>query len=380
MRIKYKIKTIVAFSLLAMLGWACEENEDFLAFEKAPSVITFDGYPAFSADFSVLDQVVIPVNAPGASEIQVIRDISYSAGGSTNNINETLTTLQGPEAELNVPISQIIANPDNVGALGIGSTDLLFQVTENGQTTYRRFSLDFYNPLTVEAPEETFNDSIISVSYAVDAVNAEVAQVQVFLRDTTEGEFSATPLESFTAVEGNIDVTVPSEAIASTEGDIGLRFVVTSADGMTASQTVSIEVLPVPLDDATEVILEANGNTLDFSAQDTVATGGDLQLLVMDDDDELQLAALGGSDFILAEEGFDFEGASFQDLRDTYMEGTPQTELEDIGNLPSNQVLIVRLADAAAGSASEYAAVQVGNLVRGFDIGDSELSLLYRTR
>ena len=380
MNIKHRFKTVLSFSLLALLGWACEENEDLLPFEKASSEITFADYPAFAADFSVLDQVVIPVSAPGASEIQVIREISYTPEGQSNAtvINESLMTLNGPEATLETSIADIIDNPAGLSATEIPTTDLLFQVSENGQTTYRKFSLDFYNPLTVEAPEETFNDSTITVSYVLDAVNAEVAQVQVFLRDTTDGEFSSTPLQTFTTAENSIEFTVPAEMVTAPGADIGMRFVVTAASGLTASQTVSIDVLPIPLDAATEVVLEAGGNAIDFSAQDTVATGGDLQLSVMGN--QLQLQALGGSDFVLAGEDFDFAAASFQDLRDAYAEGTAQTLINDLSDLPTGQVLVVRLADAEAGSADEYAVVSIGALVRGFDVEDSELSLTYRVR
>lgn len=378
MNITNQYKFIVALALLAVAGWSCEENEDFLPFEQAESDITFEDYPDYTADFSLLDEVVIPVSAPGASEIQVIREITYSANDATQNINETLTTLSGPDATLQVPISEVVANPDNVDAGSIGSTDLLFQVTVDGQTTYRRFSLDFYNPLTVEAPEESFNDSTISVSYEVDVMNASISQVEVFLRDTTEGDFSDMPLETFTTAEDSLEIMIPGEDVVAPGGDIGLQFVVTSADGSTATQTVSIDVLPIPLEDPVTVVLEADGNAIDFSEQDTVAMGGDLAVMVMGS--QLQLQALDGSDFVLADEGFDFEGASFQDVRDAYMDGTPQSVVGNLSELPTGQVLIVRLADATAGAADEYAVVQLGDLVRGFDVEDSELSVQYRVR
>ena len=369
---------MMALLLLAVAAWACEENEDFLAFEQAASEISFEGYPAYTADFSVLDDVVIPVSAPGADEIQVIREISYSADGATQNINETLTTLSGPEATLNVPLSQVIANPDNVAAANISSTDLLFQVNVNGQTTYRRFSLDFFNPLTVEAPEETFNDSTITVSYTVDTENAGLGQVEVFLREQADGEFSTTPLETFTTTEGSLEIAVPVESVTMPGSDIGLQFVVSSTAGASASQTLSIDVLPIPLEDPVAVVLEADGNAIDFSEEDTVASGGDLQLITAGS--QLQLQALGGSDFVLAEQDFDFAAATFQDVRDAYAAATAQDLVENLADLATGQVLIVNLADVAAGSADAYAIVSVGELVRGFDIADSELSLEYRVR
>jgi hypothetical protein len=378
MNIKNRLKSIMALSLLAVAGWACEENDDFLPFEKAPSVITFDGYPGFEAEFSVLDQVVIPVTAPGAAEIQVIREISYTANDNTNNIDQTLVTLSGPEAVLDVPISQVIDNPDNVSATNISSTDLLFQVTENEQTTFRRFSLAFYNPFVVTAPEEAFNDSTLTVSYELQVENANVSDVQVFLRESADGDFSGTPLQTFSNTEGELEIMVPAEAIVATGGDIGLRFVATSAGGLTATETVSIDVVPITLETSGEATLEVGGNAIDFSAQDTVASGGDLRLIA--DGDELQIEALGGSDFVLAPAGLSFDDATYQDLRDAYMASTAQTELEDIANLPTDQLLIVSLADVAEGSADRYAVVRVGQLVRGFEIGDSELALFYRSR
>ncbi len=378
MNITNQYKLIIALALLAIVGWSCEENEDFLPFEQAESDITFEGYPAYGADFSLLDNVVIPVSAPGASEIQVIREISYSANDVTQNINETLTTLSGPDATLQVSIADIVANPDNVEAANVGSTDLLFQVSVNGQTSYRRFSLDFYNPLSVDAPEETFNDSTIRVKYEVDLVNASLSEVEVFFRDTKDGEFSSTPLETFTTSEDSLDIVVPSEAVVAPGGDIGLRFVATTADGISATQTLSIDALSIPLADPVDLALEADGNAIDFSAGDTVATGGDLAVSVVGS--QLQLEALGGSDFILVEEGFDFAGASFQDVRDAYTEGTPQSVVGNLSNVATGQVLIVRLADATAGSADEYALVQLGELIRGFDVEDSQLSVQYRVR
>jgi len=371
-------KFVVALGLMALIGWGCEENEDFLPFEQAESNITFEGYPAYTADFSLLDEVVIPVSAPGASEIQVVRDISYSANDATQSINETLTTLSGPDATLQVPISSIVANPDNVGAAGIGSTDLLFQVDVNGQSSFRRFSLDFYNPLTVVVPEESFNDSTISVSYEVDLVNASLSQVEVFLRESTDGAFSTTPLQTFTTADGELDIVIPAEVAVAPGGDVGLQFVVTSAAGMTTSQTVSVDVLPITLNDPMALVLEADGNAFDFSEEDTVSMDGDISIAVASD--MLQLTTMGGTDFVLAEEGFDFATATFQTARDAYMAGTPQTSIADLTQVPTGQVMVLKLSDAEAGSAGEYAVVQLGELVRGFDIEDSQLSLQYRVR
>ena len=213
------MKNTYILLLIAFVGWgitACEENEDFLNIEKAPSIITFEGFPAFSGTFATTDDIVIPVTATNASEIRVERVVNYNT--EINGVDTALTlvaplaTLNGPEATLNTTWDEVLSTPQEVDLGAINNVSLDFNVAVDGEETFKTFELVFTNPLTLgfteevddeeverAAPTTSFRDSTISIYYNVNSSQTPIETVAFFTKVNESGSFGTTPVQT---VEG----------------------------------------------------------------------------------------------------------------------------------------------------------------------------------
>ena len=411
------MKNTYILFLLAFVGWsitACEENPDYFDVEKAPSIITFEGFPAFSGTFATTDDITIPVTATNAGEIVVERIINYSAGGESKTLEEVLTTLNGPEATLNTSWDEVLATPEGVGLSAISSVQLDFNVTVDGQETFKTFDLAFFSPLTLgfteevdgeeverSAPATSFRDSTFSIYYNINSSQTPIEKVEFFTKVNESGSFSSTPVQTVTVggtslSEQTATFTFPGEDVINTDSVYAVQIVATATNGNTATQVVEIQATEIPFTEEGEFVLRPVGYELapgvtdslnqafDFSqlkvlSSATIAAHPDsVDLIVTANSlsEELTLEAVGGTDFVIADEAFSFEDATYEAARDAFAAGTVVTMF----SLPSDQVVIVRIGDVADTDSERYAVMRVADAVRGFDIDQSEVTIEYRAR
>ena len=415
------MKYIYRILIVAFASWvttACEENPDFFDVEKAPSIITFEGFPGFSGSFATTDDIVIPVTATNAGEIVVERVISYTAGGDPKTIEETLTTLTGPTATLNTTWDAILANPEGVGLGAIDNVQLDFNVTVDGQPTYKTFNLDFSNPITLgfteevdgedvdfAAPATSFRDSTFSVYFNVNTEQTSIEKVDIFTKINESASFGTTPVQTITGGSTNLDkqtvtLTFPGEAAIAPDSSFFVQIVATTTNGKTATRVVEVEASEIPFTEADFFTLRpaayelAAGVTdtlnqaVDFSEQEVISTAtinrnpalADMVLVADTVTQELSLEARGATDFVVASSAFNFTDATYESTRDAFAAGTPVTGLSDITSLPDEQVVIVRIGDVADTFSERYAIMRIVEIARGFSISQSEITILYRAR
>ena len=417
------MKNIYILLLLALAGLgitACEENEDFFDVEKAPSIITFEGFPGFSGTFATTDDIVIPVTATNAGEIVVERVLSYTADDEPRTINEVLTTLSGPEATLETTWDAILATPEEVGLEAISDVSLDFNVTVDGEETFKTFDLEFTNPLTLgfteeidgedverAAPETSFRDSTFLVYYNVNSSQTPIERVEFFAKVNESGTFSDTPLQTVEVGGTDLDeqtatFTFPGEDVISADSVYAIQIIATAVNGNTATEVVEIEATEIPFTEEGEFALRPASYELEEGVTDTLSQAFDFSELAVlsstdiasnpeavdlvataNDDvlsEGLNLEAVGSTDFVVASESFGFDAATYESTRDAFLAGTVVTTLEDVSSLPSDQVVIVRVGDVADTSPKQYAVMRVADVVRGFDINQSEATIAYRAR
>ena len=396
---------------------ACEENPDFFDVQKAPSIITFEGYPAFSGSFATTDDIAIPVTATNAGEIVVDRVIDYTSGGP-KTIEETLTTLTGPTATLNTTWDAILATPEGVGLGAINSVQLKFNVTVDGQSTFKTFDLEFSNPISLgfteevdgedvdfEAPSTSFRDSTFSVYFNVNTAQTPIGKVDIFTKINESASFGTTPVQTITGGSTDLDkqtvnFTFPGEAAIAPDSSFFVQIVATTTNGKTATQVVEVEAVEVPLSEEGEFTLrpatyelkadvtDTLNQAFDFSQLKKLSTAiitafpdsADLVLTADTLVNQLSLEARGATDFVVASSTFSFGGATYEVTRDAFAAGTPVTGLSDITSLPDGQVVIVRIGDIADTFSERYAVMRIANVDRGFDINQSEVIIEYRAR
>ncbi len=397
---------------------SCEENPDFFDVEKAPSIITFEGYPAFSGTFATTDDITIPVTATNAGEIVVERVVTYTVGGDSKTIEETLTTLTGPAATLNTTWDAILATPEGVGLGAIDNVQLDFNVTVDGQPTYKTFDLNFTNPITLgftqevdgedvdfAAPATSFRDSTFSVYFNVNTEQTSIEKVDIFTKINESASFGTTPVQTITGGSTDLDkqivnFTFPGEADIAPDSSFFVQIVATTTNGKTATRVVEVEASEIPFTEADFLTLRpaayelAAGVTdtlnqaVDFSELEVISTAtinrnpalADMVLVADTTAQELSLEARGATDFVVASSTFSFADATYEATRDAFAAGTPVTGLSDITSLPDEQVVIVRIGDVADTSSERYAIMRIIEVARGFSISQSEVTILYRAR
>ncbi len=415
------MKNTYILILSILVGWvitSCEENPDYLDIEKAPSVITFEGYPAFSGSFATTDDIVIPVTATNAGEIVVERVLNYTAGGDPRRLEETLTTLAGPTATLDTSWDAILATPEGVGLGAISSVQLQFNVTVDGQPTYKTFDLDFSNPISLgfteevdgedvdfAAPATSFRDSTFSVYFSVNTEQTAIEKVDIFTKTNSSSVFGTTPVQTITGGSNDLDnqtvnFTFPGEAAIAPDSSFFVQIVATTTNGNMATQVVEVEASEIPFSEEGEFVLrpatyvlEADvtdtlNQAVDFSELEVISTAtitgnpalADMVLVADATAQELSLEARGTTDFVVASDAFSFDGATYEVTRDTFAAGTPVTGLSDITSLPDGQVVIVRIGDVADTFSERYALMRIADVDRGFDINQSEVTIEYRAR
>ena len=415
------MKNTYIIILIVLTGWltsACEENPDFFDVEKAPSIITFEGYPAFFGSFATTDDIVIPVTATNAGEIVVERVVTYTAGDDSRTIEETLTTLTGPTATLNTTWDAILATPEGVGLGAISNVQLDFNVTVDGQPTYKTFDLDFSNPITLgfteevdgedvdfAAPSTSFRDSTFSVYFNVNTEQTPIEKVDIFTKINESASFGTTPVQTVTGGSTDLDkqtvnFTFPGEAAIAPDSSFFVQIVVTTTNGNTATQVVEVEASEIPFTEANFFdlrpasyelaagVTDTLNQAFDFSELEVISTAtinrnpalADMVLVADTVAQELSLEARGATDFVVASNSFSFDGATYEVTRDAFAAGTPVTELNDITSLPDEQVVIVRIGDVADTSSERYAIMRIVEVARGFSISQSEVTILYRAR
>ena len=407
--------------LLLLAGWvitACEENPDYFEVEKAPSVITFEGFPAFSGSFATTDDIAIPVAATNASEIVVARIVNYSVGDEPKTINEVLTTLSGPEATLNTTWDEVLATPEGVGLASISSVQLNFNTTVDGQETFKTFPLEFFSPLTLgfteevdgeevdrAAPITSFRDSVFSVYYNVSASQTPIEKVEFFTKVNESGTFSSAPIQTVAVNDTDLreqtaTFTFPGEDVINPDSVYTVQIVATAANGNTATEVVEVQASEIPLDKEGEFTLRPVGYELapgitdslnqafDFSQLEVLSSATitdnpeliDLTVVADNISEELAFQAAGGTEFVVASDAFSFEDATYEAARDAFATGAIIAELADITSLPSDQVVIVRIGDVSDANSRRYAIMRIANVLRGFDIDQSEVTITYRAR
>ncbi len=407
--------------LLALLGWiatACEENPDFFEVEKAPSIITFEGYPAFSGSFATTDDIAIPVTATNAGEIVVERVVNYTAGGDPKSIEETLTTLTGPTATLNTTWDAILATPEGVGLAAISSVQLNFNVTIGGQSTFKTFDLGFANPISLgftekvddkdvvrAAPTTSFRDSTFSVYFNVNTEQTPIEKVDIFTKINESASFGATPVQTITGGSTDLDkqtvnFTFPGEAAIAPDSSFFVQIVTTTTNGKTATSVVEVEAVEIPFTEEGEFVLrpatyelvagvaDTLSQAVNFSELEVISTAtininpalADMVVVADTIANQLSLEARGATDFVVAGNAFSFGDATYEVTRDAFAAGTPVTVLSDITSLPDGQVVIVRIGDIADTFSERYALMRIADVERGFDVNQSEVAIEYRAR
>ena len=415
MRNTYKVLLLILTTGITM---SCEENPDFFDVEKAPSIITFEGYPAFSGSFATTDDIVIPVTATNAGEIVVERVVTYTVGDDSKTIEEALTTLTGPTATLNTTWDAILATPEGVGLGAIDNVQLDFNVTVGGESTFKTFDLDFSNPITLgfteevdgedverAAPATSFRDSTFSVYFSVNTEQTPIEKVDIFTKINESASFGTTPVQTITGGSTDLDkqtvnFTFPGEDAINADSSFFVQIVATTTNGKTATRVVEVEASEIPFTEEGEFVLRpatyglAAGVTdtlnqaVDFSELEVITTAtinrnpalADMVLIADTVAQELSLEARGATDFVVASNAFSFAGATYEAARDAFAAGTPVTELNDITSLPDGQVVIVRIGDVEDTFSERYAVMRIADIDRGFDINQSEVTIEYRAR
>lgn len=415
------MKNTCIITLIAVAGWfatACEENPDFFEVEKAPSIITFEGYPAFSGSFATTDDITIPVTATNAGEIVVERVVDYNVGGDSKTVKEVLTTLTGPQATLNTTWDAILATPEGVGLGAIDNVQLDFNVTVGGQSTFKTFDLDFSNPISLgftekvndkdvarAAPTTSFRDSTISVYFNVNTEQTPIEKVDIFTKINESASFGTTPVQTIPGGSTDLDkqtvtFTFPGEAAIAPDSSFFVQIVATTTNGKTATSVVEVEATEIPFTEEGEFVLrpatyalktdvtDTLNQAFDFSQLKKLSTAiitaspdsADLVLTADTVANQLSLEARGATDFVVASSSFGFGDATYEATRDAFAAGTPVTGLSDITSLPDGQVVIVRIGDVADTFSERYAVMQIADIDRGFDVNQSEVTIAYRAR
>ncbi len=409
MKNKYIHFILIAVGMMVM---ACEENPDYFDLQKAPSMITFEGYPDYSATFATTDDITIPVTATNAGEITVDRRITYPTTindkDTTLTVRSQIATLTGPEAVLNTTWETILANPQNVGPDAITAIDIIFVTTVNGQQTSRSFSLDFTSPISdVEAPETAFYGSDISINYKISSLQSPIQKVDFFTK-IGDGAYGTTPVKTVQVNAPDFEdsvsmLTFPSEAQIKAGTKFTVQLVATAANGMTATETVDITAANMALEITGEATLRTAGYQVEVGVLDSLSQAFDFSQnkvlkkstinaypdsadvrLVVEEDlfgiKSLSLVAGGQTTFVAAGDTFSFESASYETVRDAFAAGIAVDQFENIATLPSQQVILVKLGDVADGNSKQYAVMQIADVVKGFDINQSEVTIMYMAR
>ena len=415
------MKNTYIIVLIALAGWittACEENPDFFDVEKAPSIITFEGFPAFSGTFATTDDIVIPVTATNAGEIVVERIINYTVGGEPKTIEEVLTTLTGPTATLNTTWEAILATPEEVGLGAISNVQLDFNVTIEGQATYKTFDLGFSNPISLgftrkidgkdvefAAPTTSFRDSTFTVYFNVNTKQTAIEKVEIFTVTSGSTTLDTIPVQTIMGDGTDLDeqavtLTFPGEAAIASDSSFFVIIAATTTNGNFDTRVIEVEAIEIPLSEEGEFTLrpatyelKANvtdtlNQAFDFSqlkklSTATITTFPDSADLVLTADtvaNQLSLEARGATDFVVAGSTFSFGGATYEATRDAFAAGTPITGLSNITSLPDGQVVIVRIGDISDTYSERYAVMRIADIERGFDINQSEVTIEYRAR
>ena len=419
------MKNTYIIFLLALAGWAttaCEENPDYFDVEKAPSIITFEGFPGFSGTFATTGDIVIPVTATNASEIVVERIVNYDTKigdtDTTLTLTEVLTTLNGPEATLNTTWDAVIANPQNEELGSVNSVQLDFNVTVDGEMTFKTFDLEFVDPIALgftkrvngenvnfQNPATALRDSTFTIYYEINSSETLIEKVELFTKVNKSGTFSTTPAQTVTLDDTQLDTaeatfTFPSEDMIATDSIYAIMITATAANGNTTSKVVEVKAAEVPFSQEGTFTLRPAAYELKAGVTDTLNQAFDfsqlkklssaiiadspdsVDLILMADTvaESLSLEAMNDTELVVAEDDFSFAGATYEASRDAFADGTPVTVVEDLSSLPSGQVVIVRIGDVADDNSARYAVMQIASLDRGFDIEQSEVEITYRAR
>ncbi|MEO0330072.1 MAG: hypothetical protein AAF223_00075 [Bacteroidota bacterium] len=348
---------------------ACYDDEFDTGGFSVPSLILFDGgFPQSTNPllknrlvFSAIDDIEITVSATNINELQVT---AIQGDGSTSlgrlpiaNEEGVLQTSWGELGDL-----------DRIDFTGASDSEQPFtkrlELTEVAPFTldYSADGTDFVTPRT------TNNDSTISVYYELATANTPIASVSFAQRIGEDSAF--TPLASqdvnaTSAEQQQVSLTIPDEATLGLNESLFVRATVEGTNGLTYEEIIEIQNLAVALTaEGTFDLLSAEDGSFSFAQLVTgVFTNdqADVRLVIADNQLNLEADPASGTTFVVSEE-FDFASATYQSVRDAFVEGTAVSNVEDVANLPTSATMLVQIGSGTG--ATEYAALQLNAIDR----------------
>lgn len=376
----------ILLALIVLTMFSCKENEDLLDFSEADNKITFPDFPANSATFTTLDQVVIDVAVDGdASSLSVESDGGDDFG--TVSIASGEGTFSSTLAALGNPSSETLVFSD-------GATDKLF-------------SLSVANPLSFEGTTSStvYLDSIFSIVFEAETENGAMDSYDLFLKIGSESDWPGTANASdaftgSTAIDDSVAFTADDPTYDI--GDSIYYKVEVSAGSLLDSLSGYLVVVEVPLDESGTITLRTpdyaigadtdslfnayNFKAFKYMADSVLATDPDsADVRLVDDlggELDLEAGAGSGTTFVVADETYSFSSSTYEAIRDAYAAGTPTSSVTDIESLYSGAVILIQLGDipqsgAPAADNRRYAAIQIISTTKADGGVTSEVTLDY---
>lgn len=378
---------------------ACDEEEDLLANREAANDISFPDYPAFSATFTSLDQVVLDVAVEGpATSLSVSGD-----GQSFGDVNITGGTGT---------FTSTLAN------LGLSAGDDI-QLTFTDGETRRFFTVSVVNPIafnyTVGSGSSAVNftssttvnlDSAFNIYFEASTVNGTIDNYQVFTKNGKNADYPTAP-----DVESSVGGTsIEEEALSliadDASYDIGDTLyynLVLNAGSLSASSERTVIVTQVALANSGTVTLltpdyeisdgvtDSLNNAFNFSALKVIADSvladnpdsADIRLVVNMGNLSFEAGVGSNTSYVVADEDFSFASATYESVSDAFAAGMSASSVDNLESLYTNAVVLVEIGNIPnpgypSSDNKKYAAIQIQNIVKTDGGTTSEVTFEYK--
>ena len=380
------MKHTLALLLMSItLLTACYDTEFDTGGFAVPSLITFEGGFETNDDpllrnkltYTAIDDVIITVNA---TNVDALRATAVGEGGSTDLGMVTISNGQGT---LNTSWSQL-EGVDHIDFTG---------APDSNQPYTKSLEIIQASPLILNyqadgvaftTPSEVYNDSTFTVYYELATANTPIQSVEFLQRVGATGEYTLLSTETVNATteaQQSFTVDIPSEETLALDSPFSVKAIVTGSNGLTYEQNIAVTNLAIDLPSRGQFALRTdNDDAFSFAALDTGSFTGaqaDIRLVTNESDGTLTLEADPASNttFVLSDD-FDVKEATYQSVRDAFAQGAPITTIDDLANVPTEAVILVKIGSQSG--ASQYATLQLNALTRTLEGG--EIVVDYRAR
>ena len=377
--------TLALLLMSTALLTACYDTEFDTGGFAVPSLITFEG--GFETNdnpllrnkltYTAIDDVIITVNATNVDALQA------TAVGESGTTDLGMVAISNEQGTLNTSWSEL-EGVDHIAFTGAPDSDQPYTKSlEIIQTS--PFTLNYQvDGVAFTTPSEVYNDSTFTVYYELATANTPIQSVEFLQRVGSTGEYvslNTKTVNATTEAPQSFVVDIPSEQTLALDSTFSVKAIVTGSNGLTYEQNIAVTNLAIDLPSRGQLALRTdNDGAFSFAALDTGSftdAQADIRLVTNESDGTLTLEADPASNttFVLSND-FTIKEATYQSVRDAFAQGTAITTINDLANIPTKTVILVKIGSQSG--ASQYAALQLNSLTRTLKGG--EIVVDYRAR